>query len=567
MIDTDTVILCTIVVEVFLAIPLVAYWKTQSTYPGFSASFLSLLTMVAGQAAALFLDGVLPERDVMIVNGFCILLAVLLLLDGLTQFFRKSRLSREIYLAGLPALAAVALLLAMTESLLPINLLFSGAFILIVSQSITVLLTAPEQRTLARLLACIYALLILLIVLRLISGIIDPVAFALINDTPLQSIGRLFVLVTTFSATFLFLLLHFQRMSTELVAAKRAAEDLADRYALAVSSGDAGIWDMDLATGVIARDASLDRLVGAGPELEDILQRLAGSGEFSRLQETAGRYQRDGGDLTTELSVRRDDGSLQHLRAHVRVIPGKERADARAIGLLYDITPLRKAEAALKTAHEKLNLLTGITRHDILNQAMVVTAYGDMLLERPHDAGEERMIRAIVESGERITHLIRFTGQYQNLGLQEPDWIDPVAVMSDPSLQSLLGKRTLRLPAPGTLIYADGMFEKVLYNLVENSCRYGGEVTAVSLSYSFDTGSLIIAYEDDGVGIPDGEKEAIFRRGVGKNSGLGLFLSREILAITGLSIRECGTPGEGARFAITVPPGLFRTPNGEIERS
>jgi hypothetical protein len=32
---------------------------------------------------------------------------------------------------------------------------------------------------------------------------------------------------------------------------------------------------------------------------------------------------------------------------------------------------------------------------------------------------------------------------------------------------------------------------------------------------------------------------------------------REILGITGLSIRETGEPGKGARFEITVPPGYF----------
>ncbi len=562
MIDTDTVILCTIVVEVFLAIPLIAYWKLQQTYPGFSASFLSLLTLATGQTTILFFDGILPERIVMIVNAFCVLLTMLFLLDGLTRFFQGSRLRREIYFVGLPALVVFALLPGVTDHLLLLNVVFSGVFALIVSRGIGILLTAPApgQRLLSRLLASIYAMLIVFIILRLFLGILDPADFTLVTGRPLQSIGRLFVLVTTFTATFLYLLLYFQRMSAELVAAKRDAEDLADRYALAISSGYAGIWDMDPKTGTLARDASLDRLFGAEQGLQDIRHRLEGSEEFLRLQEGVGRYERDGGDLTSEFPIRRDDGSLQYLRAHVRVIPGEEGEDARAIGLLYDITPLRKAEAALKAAHGKLNLLTGITRHDILNQAMVVTAYGEMLLEQPHDAEEERMIRSIVESGDRITHLIRFTGQYQNLGLQEPDWIDPVAVMNDASLRSLPGERALRLPAPGTRIYADGMFEKVLYNLVDNSCKHGGEVTAITLSYRSDGGNLVIVYEDDGAGIPDSEKEAIFARGVGKNSGLGLFLSREILAITGLSIRECGTPGEGARFEITVPPGLFRRP-------
>jgi len=48
-------------------------------------------------------------------------------------------------------------------------------------------------------------------------------------------------------------------------------------------------------------------------------------------------------------------------------------------------------------------------------------------------------------------------------------------------------------------------------------------------------------------------KERIFRKGVGKNTGLGLFLTREILDITGLSITETGNEGEGARFEIAIP--------------
>lgn len=45
---------------------------------------------------------------------------------------------------------------------------------------------------------------------------------------------------------------------------------------------------------------------------------------------------------------------------------------------------------------------------------------------------------------------------------------------------------------------------------------------------------------------------------VGKNTGLGLFLSREILSITGITLTEAGDPGKGARFEITVPDGIYR---------
>jgi signal transduction histidine kinase len=74
----------------------------------------------------------------------------------------------------------------------------------------------------------------------------------------------------------------------------------------------------------------------------------------------------------------------------------------------------------------------------------------------------------------------------------------------------------------------------------------------------------MLIYEDDGMGIPQDKKELIFERGFTtssgptKSSGLGLFLVRDILAITGISIKETGVPGEGSRFEMVIPPGKWR---------
>lgn len=70
--------------------------------------------------------------------------------------------------------------------------------------------------------------------------------------------------------------------------------------------------------------------------------------------------------------------------------------------------------------------------------------------------------------------------------------------------------------------------------------------------------TLTIIWEDDGGGIASEAKSKIFNRGYGTHTGLGLFLSREILKITGITIEENGVPGKGARFEITVPKGMWR---------
>jgi signal transduction histidine kinase len=74
-----------------------------------------------------------------------------------------------------------------------------------------------------------------------------------------------------------------------------------------------------------------------------------------------------------------------------------------------------------------------------------------------------------------------------------------------------------------------------------------------------DGSDLLLEFSDDGKGVPVDKKQLIFEMGFGSNTGLGLFLSRAILGMTGIGISEAGRPGRGARFIIRVPPSRFRS--------
>jgi signal transduction histidine kinase len=108
----------------------------------------------------------------------------------------------------------------------------------------------------------------------------------------------------------------------------------------------------------------------------------------------------------------------------------------------------------------------------------------------------------------------------------------------------------------------------VFYNLIDNSLHYGGnKMTAIRITAEEQGGNLRIIYEDDGVGISAGDKKQLFTKGFGKHTGLGLFLSREILSITGITITENGEQGKGVRFEITVPNGAWRYADSGDRRS
>ncbi|MCX6694157.1 MAG: ATP-binding protein, partial [Methanomicrobiales archaeon] len=123
----------------------------------------------------------------------------------------------------------------------------------------------------------------------------------------------------------------------------------------------------------------------------------------------------------------------------------------------------------------------------------------------------------------------------------------------------------------GTLeVFADPLISKVWYNLIENAVRHGGpDLSTITFSFREHKSELVILCQDDGGGIPTDEKEKIFCQGYGKNTGFGLFLTREILGITNISICETGEVGVGARFEIHIPPGMYRnttqdsTPDGQ----
>ena len=58
-------------------------------------------------------------------------------------------------------------------------------------------------------------------------------------------------------------------------------------------------------------------------------------------------------------------------------------------------------------------------------------------------------------------------------------------------------------------------------------------------------------------GLPRSAGEAV-RRGAGQNTGFGLFLCKEILDLTRITITEIGEPGQESQFLMKVPKGIYR---------
>ncbi len=253
----------------------------------------------------------------------------------------------------------------------------------------------------------------------------------------------------------------------------------------------------------------------------------------------------------------RKDGS--RIDVSMTISPVKDRA-GKIIGasaIAKDITGRKRAEEALRQANDKLNLLGSITRHDVINQVGILMGYLTLLDEGDQES-RNRHIAAAKQACMTITEQLQFAGTYQKTGMRPPEWVRMRLELLGAASMLDMGGIEVTDSLGDLEILVDPLFEKVFLNLLLNSRRHGGKVKRITVDHHSRGDGLVVVYSDDGIGIAEDEKERIFERGYGKDNGLGLFLIREVLSITGITISEVGVQGEGARFEMTVPRGKFR---------
>jgi two-component system phosphate regulon sensor histidine kinase PhoR len=185
---------------------------------------------------------------------------------------------------------------------------------------------------------------------------------------------------------------------------------------------------------------------------------------------------------------------------------------------------------------------------------------------------QERLLRMIEQESEHLVQIVDqllVSAQIDRGGvhLDESD-VDVLALCAgivDSAQVRALGKNTVMLQAPTSMppLHCDeALLRQVLVNLVENAVKYSPEGRRVDLLIGQEPGWVRFEVVDEGIGIPASEHERIFEkfyrldaamsRGVG-GSGLGLYISREIVMQMGGTLTVRSTPGEGSTFTVVLP--------------
>jgi PAS domain S-box-containing protein len=252
------------------------------------------------------------------------------------------------------------------------------------------------------------------------------------------------------------------------------------------------------------------------------------------------------------------DGSLRFVESSVVPVFDQQKRIVGFRGVDRDVTREKEMECALAEANHRLEILESVTWHDTVNQLSILNGNVNLLRNDSKPEAKEKYLNRIETAANSIRKHIDFIRDYQRTGKTLPVWLD---VSSSFSLASgMLDMQDVRIicTVSELEIKSDPMLIKAFFNMMENSLRYGLKVTEVKLSAEPDGDGIILRYSDDGIGIPLKDKDKIFLKGFGDNTGLGMFLIKSILEITNIEIRENGYPGEGIRLEMSVPKDSFR---------
>ncbi len=117
------------------------------------------------------------------------------------------------------------------------------------------------------------------------------------------------------------------------------------------------------------------------------------------------------------------------------------------------------------------------------------------------------------------------------------------------------------LPEPLPCLGDMRRLEQVVINLLANAHRHTPTDSRIAIAGEAGAGAAQLTVSDNGPGIPDEEREAIFQRFhrlsvAGEGSGLGLAIARRIVELHGGQMDAESAPGRGASFHLTLPANI-----------
>jgi signal transduction histidine kinase len=236
---------------------------------------------------------------------------------------------------------------------------------------------------------------------------------------------------------------------------------------------------------------------------------------------------------------------------------------------------LARRERELRT--ERAAILATIS-HDVKNPLAVIL--GSARIASRDRAGDNTRVFQRIESAalqaaslvDQLSDLHSIDGSGIALECQPADLRRTVEAAKD-QMEAIARGHVLRYTAPSESVlvdYDERRIQRVLQNLIGNAIKYSPDGGEINITVRSDSGTAAIAIRDHGIGVPEADRGRVFERGYRANSvggipgtGLGLFISSEIVKRHGGSIECRAADGRGTVFEVRLPLARIR---GAAER-
>ncbi len=265
-----------------------------------------------------------------------------------------------------------------------------------------------------------------------------------------------------------------------------------------------------------------------------------------------------GGTCLLEYRYIHKKGQELWLKDISRIVVDESGNPLYSIGSIQDNTELKTIELIAKKAQDKLAYLNNVTFQEITNTNFALVGFIQLISEGNEDDNLVSFITTVEELIRKSDTILQSVKEYQQIGTQPPKWHNVSLTMLIALSHLNLSHLTRTMEIEGLECYADPLLEHVFFIIFENIIDHSIQATHLSLTYQKYSETLSLFIEDNGEGILEDKKTLIFEKTYHRSKGMGLFLAREILSITGISIRECGEQGKGARFELIIPATGYR---------
>jgi PAS domain S-box-containing protein len=297
----------------------------------------------------------------------------------------------------------------------------------------------------------------------------------------------------------------------------------------------------------------------------DIEQAVENIPNFDKYRERERTVMETGESTTYEEELMSASGN-QHVFRTTRIpFTTVQQSESAVLGYARDITELKEYEQNLEEQRDNLEMLNGVLRHDIRNDLQLVSSYAELLVEECEDEGLREYTTTIQDSANHAIELTRTAREIADVMLsatKEDQQVDLRTTLEKEvsEVQSSYPNAvvTYDTTIPFVTINANDMISSVFRNLLKNAIQHNDKpVAEVTVSATDQDDTVTVRVADNGPGVPDDQKDAIFGKGdrglESAGTGLGLYLVETLVTNYGGEVWVEDNDPEGSVLIVELP--------------